>query len=111
MNRLRRRILGASAAIAAIALAAAPAGASAQVPGGIGQGGQVNGPALCVAPNAPSGIGDAGATFNQACGGGLVFFGPSIGQIGAVVGPTIIGSTIVAPITGSLGPVAVSPVP
>jgi hypothetical protein len=110
-NRLRRRISALSAAIAALAVAAAPSGASAQVPGGIGQGGQSNGPVGCVGPNAPSGIGDAGATFNQACGAALVFFGPSIGQVGTVIGPTIIGSTVVAPVTSSLGPVALSPLP
>jgi hypothetical protein len=79
--------------------------------GGVGQGGQANAPALCVGANAPSGVGDAGATSNQICGAGLVFVGPSVGQIATAVGPTIIGSTVVAPITVSPGPVAIDSVP
>jgi hypothetical protein len=81
------------------------------LPGGVGQGGQANAPAGCIGANAPSGIGDAGATSNQICGAGLVFVGPSIGQVATAIGPTIIGSTIVAPITVSPGPVAVNSLP
>jgi hypothetical protein len=78
---------------------------------GIAQGGQANAPALCTGANAPSGIGDAGATTNQICGANLVFVGPSIGQVATAIGPTIIGSTIAAPITVSPGPVAISSLP
>jgi hypothetical protein len=105
MSPLRRRIWALSGAIVAAALAAAPSGASAQVPGGIAQGGQANAAGRCIGANAPSGIGDAGQTFNRACGAGVVFFGTSIGQIGTVVGPTIMASTVASPITSSLGPV------
>jgi hypothetical protein len=81
------------------------------VPGGIAQGGQANGPAGCTGANAPSGVGDAGATSNQICGATLAFVGPSIGQVSTAIGPTIIGSTVLAPVTVSSGPVAVSSVP
>jgi hypothetical protein len=81
------------------------------VPGGIAEGGQANGHSGCIGANAPSGIGDAGATFNQICGVALAFVGPSTGQIATATGPTIIGSTILAPITVSPGPVAVTSLP
>src|SRR5258705_466578 len=111
-TRLRsspRRLRALSAALAALAVAAPVSGARAGiVPGGVAQGGQANAPSGCVGSNAPSGVGDAGATVNQICGAGLVFVGPSIGQVATAIGPTIIGSTVVAPVTVSAGPVAVS---
>ena len=108
----RRRRLALSAAIVALAVAAPVSGARAQVvPGGVAQGGQANGPSGCIDANAPSGVGDAGATVNQICGGVLTFVGPSTGQLASAVGPTIIGSTILAPITVSPGPVAVNSIP
>ncbi|HWE12529.1 MAG TPA: hypothetical protein VG365_03405 [Solirubrobacteraceae bacterium] len=58
------------------------------------------------AANTPSGNGPAGGTTNQACGSVLSFIGPSVGQIATVVGPTIIGATVLAPITVSAGPVS-----
>jgi hypothetical protein len=111
-----RRFLALPAAVAALAMAARVSSADAQVPvgvpiGGIGQGGMATGPALCVGANAPSGIGDAGAAGNQICGAALVFVGPNIGQVGAAIGPTIIGSTVIAPISVALGPIAVGGLP
>jgi hypothetical protein len=98
--------------MAALAVAAPVSATEAQVvPGGVAQGGQANGPSGCVDANAPSGVGDAGATVNQICGVAAAFVGPSTGQVAAAIGPTIIGSTIVAPITVSPGPVAVSSLP
>jgi hypothetical protein len=102
--------------VAALAVAGPVSGARAAippivVPGGVAQGGQANAPAACVGSNAPSGVGDAGATSNQICGASLVFVGPSVGQLATAVGPTIIGSTIAAPITVTPGPVAVSSLP
>ena len=102
--------------MAALAVAAPVSGARAAfppigVPGGVAQGGQANGPSGCIDANAPSGVGDAGATVNQICGGVLTFVGPSTGQLASAVGPTIIGSTILAPITVSPGPVAVNSIP
>jgi hypothetical protein len=37
-----------------------------------------------------------------------VFVAPSIGQIATAIGPTIIGSTVAAPITVTPGPAAVT---
>src|SRR5258706_15776539 len=109
------RIIALSAAVALLAVAAPVSGASADVfpvgfpgagtgftpigvpAGGLVQGGQANIPAACVGPNGPSGVGDAGATTNQVCGATLAFVGPSIGQVATAIGPTIIGSTVVAP--------------
>jgi hypothetical protein len=79
--------------------------------GGVAQGGQADAPSGCVGSNAPSGVGDAGATSNQICGAVLAFVGPSTGQVATTIGPTIIGSTIAAPITVTPGPVMVSSVP
>jgi hypothetical protein len=98
--------------MAALAIAAPVPGARAAiVPGGLVQGGQANGPSGCVDANSPDGVGDAGATVNQICGVALVFVGPNIGQVATAIGPTIIGSAVVAPITVSLAPVAVSSLP
>jgi hypothetical protein len=102
--------------MAALAIAAPVSGARAAfppigLPGGVAQGGQANAPSGCVGSNAPSGVGDAGATVNQICGAVLAFVGPSTGQVATAIGPTIIGSTIAAPITVSPGPVAVNSLP
>jgi hypothetical protein len=102
--------------MAALALAAPVSGARAALtpiglPGGVAQGGQADAPSGCVGANAPSGVGDAGATSNQICGAVLAFVGPSTGQVATAIGPTIIGSTVLAPITVSSGPVAVGSVP
>jgi hypothetical protein len=108
----RRRLLALSAAMVALAVADPVSGTSASiVPGGVAQGGQANAPSGCVGASQPSGVGDAGATVNQVCGVALVFVGPSTGQVAAAIGPTIIGSTIVAPITVSPGPIAVGWLP
>jgi hypothetical protein len=110
----RRRLLALSAAMAALAVAAPVSGAAVSpivVPGGVWQGGQANAPGGCVDANAPSGVGDAGASVNQICGVDVVFVGPSTGQVATAIGPTIIGSIVVAPITVSPGPVAVSSLP
>jgi hypothetical protein len=117
-----KRLLALSALVAALAAAGPVSGASAAVlpigfqapigvPGGVAQGGQASGPSGCVGSNAPSGIGDAGATSNQLCGVTLAFVGPSIGQVSSQMGPTIIGSTVLAPVTVSAGPVATSSLP
>jgi hypothetical protein len=50
-------------------------------------------------------LGSGGSLSNTACYTLLSFIGPSIGQINSQVGPTIIGSVILAPITVSAGPV------
>jgi hypothetical protein len=108
----RGRLLAVSAAMVALAVTAPVSGASGSiVPGGVAQGGQANGPSGCVEANAPSGVGDAGATVNQICGVAVVLVGPSTGQVAAAMGTTIIGSTVLAPITVTPGPVAVNSLP
>ena len=105
--RFVRTRLPAIALTAAAAIAGPVGSASAQVPGdGVPVGGLPGG---CPVTISPSGIGDAGATQNQVCGAALSFIGPSVGQVGTVVGPTIIGSVVNAPVTSSLGAVGVAP--
>jgi hypothetical protein len=116
MRSSPRRLLALSAAMAALAVAAPVSGARAAfpligVPGGVAQGGQANGPSGCIDANAPSGVGDAGATVNQICGVALAVVGPSTGQVSDAIGPTIIGSVVVAPVTVGAGAVAVSSLP
>jgi hypothetical protein len=105
MTSLRTRLVAVAATTIALAIAAPVAGAGAQVPAPGYAGGVA--PGECVGPYSPSGIGDAGATENQACGDVLVFVGPSVGQVAAVIPPTIIGSVINAPVTVSAGAVGV----
>ena len=108
----RRRLLALSAAIVALAIAAPVSGARADVvPGDIVQGGQANGSSVCVDGNAPSSVGDAGATENQICGVAIPIVGATAGQIAKAVGPTVAGSTVAGPITVSPGPVAVNWLP
>ena len=55
-------------------------------------GGNQIGQAGCVGTNRPSVGGNNGSTSAQSCGAVLSFQGAQIGQISAVIGPTIIGS-------------------
>jgi hypothetical protein len=108
---MTRRLL-ISAAVAALALAAPVSGASADVaPGGVVQGGQANAPGGCIDGNAPSAVGDAGATVNQICGVAGAVVGSSLGQYATATGPAIVGSAVVAPISVSVGPIAASWLP
>jgi hypothetical protein len=98
------RRVAAAATLVALAIAAPvatadAAGPTAGYPVGVPPG---NG---CLGPISPSGVGDAGATDNQVCGGlVLAFVGPDVGQVATVVAPTIIGSVVNAPVTASAGP-------
>jgi hypothetical protein len=108
MRSIRGRLLAALVATGAVALAAPVSGASAQIPpvapipagglplGGTAIGGNQVGTAGCVGTNRPSFGGNNGSTSAQSCGAALSFQGPQIGQISAVVGPTIIGSPLSA---------------
>jgi hypothetical protein len=120
MRSIRRRLLAISVATGAVALAAPVPGASAApippftpigfpgsgVPGlGIAAvGGNQIGQAGCVGTNRPSIGGNNGSTSAQTCGAVLSFQGAQIGQISAVIGPTIIGSpnTLVYESAGSI---------
>ena len=98
MSSMRRRLLAAGIAAAALALAGPVAGAGAQVPlplpvGSANAGNQI-GTAGCVGTNRPSLGGNNGSTSALTCGTTLSFTGPQIGQIANVVGPTIIGSPL-----------------
>jgi hypothetical protein len=122
MRPTRRRLLAISVATGATALAAPASGASAAgIPpltpigapplglpslGGaaIGVGGNQIGTAGCVGTNRPAVGGNNGSTSAQTCGAVLSFQGAQIGQISAVIGPTIIGSpnTLVYESAGSI---------
>jgi hypothetical protein len=108
MRSTRTRLAAVAATTAALALAAPVGSAGAQVPGDVVP---VEGlPGGCPSTISPSGIGDAGATQSQVCGAALSFVGPSVGQVATVIGPTIIGGVVNAPVmvsAGSVGAVAV----
>lgn len=53
--------------------------------------------------NRAESIGSTGSAEPTACFAVLAFIGPSLGQVDSQVGPTIIGSTILAPVTVSAG--------
>jgi hypothetical protein len=94
MSSMRRRLLAAGIAAAALALAGPVAGAGAQVPLAFPNTGNQIGTAGCVGTNRPSVGGNNGSTSALTCGTTLAFTGPQIGQIANVVGPTIIGSPL-----------------
>jgi hypothetical protein len=111
MKSVSRR-LGALVALTGALAVAVPSTAGAVVfplPGGTGVGGAAVGgnqigQAGCVGTNRPSVGGNAGSTANQTCGAALAFTGPAMGQIASVVGPTMIGAQIFAPVVASAGP-------
>jgi hypothetical protein len=49
--------------------------------------------------------GFTGGTVATTCGALLSFVGPSVGQVSSVVGPTVIGATVLAPVSVSSGAV------
>ena|ERR1700719_729275 len=107
MRRIRRRLLAVPATLAVFALAAPVSSASAQgwpfpSPNVNTVGGQL-GPQGC-GINTPAGVGTAGGTTGQSCGAVLSFIGPAIGQVATVIGPTVIGSVVLAPVIVSAGP-------
>jgi hypothetical protein len=105
-----KRLLAMSAAVAALAPAVPVSSAHAQIPvgppiGGIVQGGQVAGAAPCAGGNAPMGIGGAGMADNQICGVTAVYVAGNLGQKATATGGTIVGSTVLAPVSVGVGPV------
>jgi hypothetical protein len=122
-HRVRKRLCAVALAIGALTFAAPVAGASAAITpfsffGSLAPfaGFVPSGTSLVGAPqtgvgisgcgeNRPSVIGGSGTASAVSCFSVLSFIGPAIGQINSQVGPTIIGSTILAPITLSAGPV------
>jgi hypothetical protein len=60
----------------------------------------------CTVAQVPAGVGtgNAGTAPTMLCQGtGLIFVGPMIGQIAAVIGPTTIGPAVVGPTVVSAG--------
>jgi hypothetical protein len=107
MRFIRGRLLAVAATLAVVAVAAPISTASADwpftVPNVDTAGGQAG--SFGCGLNTPAGVGFAGSTTSQSCGSVLSFVGPAIGQVATVIGPTIIGATVVAPVTVSAGPV------
>ena len=53
-----------------------------------------------------------GASVQQACGAVLAFNGPTLGNLSSVVGPTVVGGPVLAPVAASTGgPNVVSALP
>jgi hypothetical protein len=91
---------------AAIPTAAVPSsvGLFAGIPfGGLGAGvNSAAGPCgISVGPQGQAGTG--GTSYQNCLGAGLVFNGPSIGQVASVIGPTIIGPGVAATVVVSAG--------
>jgi hypothetical protein len=108
MRFIRPRLLAVAATLAVFAVAAPVSSASAwswpfDTPNFDTIGGQI-GPMGC-GVNAPAGVGTAGGTTGESCGAVLSFVGPAIGQVATVIGPTIIGGVVLAPISVSAGPI------
>ena len=110
MSSIRQRLVAVAATAGVLTIAAPMSAASAQItPAGFPTGGGTGlGPSQGCA-NVPI-VGTAGqlgasggATLQQACGAVLAFNGPSIGNVSSVIGPTIIGATVLAPVTASTG--------
>ena len=102
------RRLGLLAVVTGVLATAAPVASASALPligfpGGLAIGGNEIGAADCVGTNRPSGGGNAGSTSNQTCGPTQAFNGPSVGSWAHVVGPTISGATIAAPVVSSAG--------
>jgi hypothetical protein len=120
MPIIRRALLAVLAVTAALVVSAPAAGASTwSVPSWL-QGSLAGGVTLPVGGGPVSagacttatqeGQGRTGGTATDVCSGaGLVFIGPSIGQIATVIGPTIMSPAFVGQSIVSAGNVAVGP--
>ena len=110
MRSIRGRLVAVAATAGALAIAAPVSAASAQItPIGfppVSGLGLVSSQGCADVPSVGSAgqIGAAGgATLQLACGAVLAFNGPSIGNLSSVIGPTIIGGPVLAPVTASTG--------
>jgi hypothetical protein len=118
MRATRRQLVAVAATAAALAVAAPVSAASAQIApigfptaGGMGLGSSQGCANVPTVGSAGQIGGGGGATFQQACGAVLVFNGPSIGNVSSVIGPTIIGSPVLAPVTASTGGPSINSLP
>lgn len=113
LRSIRARLVAVAATLCALGVVAPVPAASAQI--GVLPGGGLDLSSLgCTAGNR-TGVGQtggSGGTADQfACGSVLAFNGPSVGSVSSVIGPTIIGSTVVAPVTVSTGGPVVNSAP
>jgi hypothetical protein len=118
MRSIRQRLVAVAATAGALAVAAPVCAASAQItpigfPTGGGMGlGPSQGCANVPVVESAGQIGAAGgSTQQQACGDVLAFIGPSIGNVSSVIGPTVIGGPVLAPVTASTGGPTIVSVP
>ena len=122
LNRTRRGAV--ATALAGLSICASAAGANAQVLTGTpAVQAPINGSASSGACThdrhntggfgfGGDGQGRTGGTEDVQCqGAGLQFIGPAIGQVASVMGPTIIGSNVNAPVQTSAGSSAANFVP
>jgi hypothetical protein len=115
---IRQRLVAVAATAGALAVAAPVSAASAQItPTGFPTGGGTDLVPSQGCANVPIVVStgqlgaSGGATQQQACGAVLAFNGPAIGNVSNVVGPTIIGSPVLAPVTASTGGPTIASVP
>src|SRR5258706_2311665 len=116
LKSIRGRLVAIAATAGALAFAAPISVASAQISpigfpispigfptgGGLGLGSSQGCADVPVIGGSVGQLGAAGgATIQQACDAVLAFNGPSIGNVSSVIGPTIIGSPVLAPVTTS----------
>jgi hypothetical protein len=110
MRSIPQRLIAVAATAGALAVAAPVSAATAQITqlgfpigGGMGLGPSQGCANVPVVGSAGQLGASGGSTLQQACGAVLAFNGPSIGNISSVIGPTIIGSVVLAPVTASTG--------
>ena len=118
MRSIRRRLVAVAATASALAVVAPVSAASAQITpiglpaaGGMGLGPSPGCTNVPIVGSAGQLGASGGATLQQACGAVLAFNGPSIGNVSSVIGPTIIGGPVLAPVTASTGGPTIISVP
>jgi hypothetical protein len=110
MRSIRARLVAVAATAGALAVAGPVSATSAQITpigfptgGGWGPGSSQGCANVPIVGNAGQIGAGGGATLQQACGAVLAFNGPAIGNVSSVIGPTIIGGPVLAPVTASTG--------
>ena len=118
MRSIRQRLVAVAATAGALAVAAPASGASAQITpigfptsGGMGLGPSQGCASVAIVASAGQIGGPGGYTQQQACGDVLAFNSPSVGNVSSVIGPTIIGGPVLAPVTASTGGPTIVSVP
>jgi len=116
MRSVRGRLLAIAGIVGALAIAVPVSAANAQIaPIGFLPGGGVASTPGCtggpVFGSVAASAGPGGEPSQNACGAILAFNGPVVGNVSSTIGPTIIGATILAPVTVSTGGPVVSSIP